>query len=188
MRTGVFGLLLLGVLGANAGEGQSRTIAIHVQGLQNADLLLLRLAQDATASMFDSAGIQVIWKTGSPRPADSCCAMALVLHLATSTPANFRPEALAYAFPYQDSTGAITIFYDRIVKRRARSHKILAHVIVHEVTHILQGIARHSETGVMRAFWTTDDYLQMERLPLRFTPDDVELIHIGLRKRIASMQ
>jgi hypothetical protein len=28
---------------------------------------------------------------------------------------------------------------------------VLAHVLVHEITHILQGIDRHSESGVMKS-------------------------------------
>jgi len=38
---------------------------------------------------------------------------------------------------------------------------VLAHVLVHEVTHILQGIPRHSESGVMKAQWDSNDFAQM---------------------------
>jgi hypothetical protein len=50
---------------------------------------------------------------------------------------------------------------------------------------MLQGIARHSDTGLMKAFWTKDDYVRMEGSSLTFTPDDIELIHFGLQTRVA---
>ena len=58
--------------------------------------------------------------------------------------------------------------------------QLLAHVLVHEITHILQGITRHSETGIMKAHWTPEDYEEMQLRPLSFTRKDIELIQIGL--------
>jgi hypothetical protein len=49
-------------------------------------------------------------------------------------------------------------------------------VLVHEITHILQGVDRHSESGIMKAQWTIDDYRAMASKPLSFTPLDVKLI------------
>ncbi len=66
---------------------------------------------------------------------------------------------------------------------------LLAHELVHEITHILQCLDRHSETGVMKARWTADDYCEMRWKPLTFTPEDIQLIHLGmqmLRSRTAN--
>jgi hypothetical protein len=60
-----------------------------------------------------------------------------------------------------------------------------AHVIVHEITHILQGVARHSETGIMKATWTRDDFMRMQTTPLAFSADDIEMIHLGMLRRSA---
>ena len=60
---------------------------------------------------------------------------------------------------------------------------ILAHVLVHEITHILQGIDRHSESGVMKASWTNQDYKAMAWKPLPFTPQDTRLLQLGLNGR-----
>jgi hypothetical protein len=60
---------------------------------------------------------------------------------------------------------------------------LLAHVLVHEITHILQGVDRHSETGVMKARWTTADYVQIRAQPLPFTDWDIDLIQEGLASR-----
>jgi hypothetical protein len=50
---------------------------------------------------------------------------------------------------------------------------VLAHVLVHEVTHILQGFPRHSESGVMKAHWDSQNFAQMTWQPLPFTDDDI---------------
>jgi len=60
---------------------------------------------------------------------------------------------------------------------------LLAHVLVHEITHILEGVARHSETGIMKANWTLRDYYDMQTKTLQFASEDVELIHRGLAQR-----
>jgi hypothetical protein len=65
---------------------------------------------------------------------------------------------------------------------RATAGVVLGHVLVHEITHILQGIDRHSETGVMKARWTAQDYSKMTWEPLPFTPEDIDLIQRGLSK------
>ena len=64
-------------------------------------------------------------------------------------------------------------------------HAVLAHVLVHEITHILQGLSRHSESGVMKARWDSQDFAQMSWKPLPFTAEDVDLIQRGLAARDA---
>ena len=62
---------------------------------------------------------------------------------------------------------------------------MLAYVLVHEITHILQGITRHSATGIMKAHWNADDYFAMRKNALTFTADDEELLDAGLDRRLA---
>ena len=62
----------------------------------------------------------------------------------------------------------------------------LAHVLVHEITHILQASDRHSDSGVMKARWIAQDYEAMARKPLRFTSEDLDLIHRGAAARAPS--
>jgi hypothetical protein len=60
-------------------------------------------------------------------------------------------------------------------------------VLAHEIGHVLQGIERHSETGVMMAKWTSEDYKQMVVKPLAFTEEDVILIHNGMEGRAVQL-
>ena len=62
-------------------------------------------------------------------------------------------------------------------------YKLLAHVLVHEITHILQGTDRHSPNGIMKSHWKSEDLLQMASGPLPFDQHDLKLIHEGLAAR-----
>lgn len=55
--------------------------------------------------------------------------------------------------------------------------------MVHEITHILEGVNDHSPEGIMKARWTDADIKGMIVKPLSFAPRDVRLIHIGLADR-----
>ena len=185
MRTALLGISMLAGMPAVAGDRPVHLIVIHLHGAHFADALLLNRAQLGAEAMLRSAGIRTIWQTGPSRTPGPSCAPALSVDLVQSTPPGLHPEALAYAFPYQDASSAITIFYGR-VRTYPHAAQVLAHVMVHEVTHMLQGIARHSESGVMKAEWTKEDYRTMGYSPLPFTAGDIQLIHTGIAKRMPS--
>jgi hypothetical protein len=132
-----------------------------------------------TTTMFRGIGVKIDWRTGIY----ACPSDGIVISMSDRTPATLVPDALAYAKPYEGTH--IVVFYDRIVEsyRSVRVAQLLGHVLVHEITHILEGIARHSKSGVMKAFWTEIDYEQMSCKPMNFDREDVELIHAGLEAR-----
>ena len=63
------------------------------------------------------------------------------------------------------------------------ANELLAHVMVDEITHVLQRIDRHSNEGVMNAVWSEQDYAIMKRHALPFAPKDIESIRTGLKIR-----
>ncbi|HTB19754.1 MAG TPA: hypothetical protein VK708_16645 [Bryobacteraceae bacterium] len=135
-------------------------------------------AEMLAANMFSNIGVKLHWRHSCPAAGDS-----IQIGISVKTPANDSPGALAYAMPYEGVH--IVVFYDRInhSARGDLSTVVLAHVLVHEITHVLQGVDRHSESGVMKAHWTARDYSQMKDRPLPFTDWDIELIHNGLAAR-----
>jgi hypothetical protein len=44
----------------------------------------------------------------------------------------------------------------------------------------LQGVERHSASGLMKARWDNRDYADMQRAHLKLTQDDMDLIDRGL--------
>ncbi len=137
-------------------------------------------AASKASNLFLSAGVKLEWHgevsfcKGNPD--------VMVVSLMTSTPKAFHPGALAYALPYEGVH--IEVFYDRIAGADPELvPSLMANVIVHEITHILQGIDRHSTGGIMKAVWTSSDYILMKRGQLRFTAMDVDMIHDGFAAR-----
>jgi hypothetical protein len=130
--------------------------------------------------MFRGAGVGINW-TCSNAP-DSRFRTSLVIRLLSHAPDGYKPGAMAYALPYEGVH--IVVFYDRIeVVGYQRTAAVLACVLVHEITHILQGGSSHSETGVMKAIWGSDDYARMQAHQLTFVPEDIEMIKRGLAAR-----
>jgi hypothetical protein len=107
--------------------------------------------------------------------------------------ARIRYRQFSRVFPVNRRTLPVqqraVIFYDRVrpllFLQHAPPPTLLGYVPAHEIAHVLQGVARHSETGVMRAQWRHSDFEQMRiRLP-PFTDEDVQLIRQRLALRDA---
>src|SRR5712692_4303437 len=132
----------------------------------------LPMAEGLAAEMFLRAGVQIRWHYGGQLPAG-----AIAITLASQAPASLTPGTMAFAFPYERVH--ITVFLDRVLRKNGfvSPSVLLAHVLIHEITHILQGIDRHSDSGVMKACWTGQDYQAMAWKPLPFASEDVDLIH-----------
>ena len=161
-----------------AGEGaraaEARTVVVCAA--MGYDFTVQR-AESIASGMFLQADVKIEWHRDSDCPAD-----AIRISFSDGTYRSFRPEALAYALPYEKTH--IVVFYDRLRQHgSARLPVVLAHVLVHEITHILQGVSRHSESGIMMAHWGTNEYNEMAFKPLPFPPADVEMIRIGLDAR-----
>jgi hypothetical protein len=134
-------------------------------------------AEMAASQVFAKAGVELRWKAD----VRTCAAAkpAIVITLMERTPPDCHPGAMAYALPYERTT--IVVFHDRI--RAVNVPALLAHVLVHEITHILQGVATHSSAGMMKAKWNASDYTEMQRKPLDLSTEDVLLIHNGIAIR-----
>lgn len=139
-------------------------------------------AKRIASSIFRDAGIIVEWRTPTS-DADDGGVPWLHVRLAARTPANRLPGALGVASPGAACRRSITVFYDRIqlwAVQPSREPMILAYVLVHEITHALQGIAHHSEEGVMKAQWDARDRTEIFAKRLTLLAGDVELIRRGM--------
>jgi hypothetical protein len=156
--------------------GRAVTVCLH----RNANPLTLDQAQALASQMFGAAGVKIEW-----REPCHCPVGAILVSLSEYTPASDHPGALAYALPYEGTH--IVVFYDRLhtysVTDPYGLPTLLAHVLVHEITHILQGTDRHSETGVMKARWDQWDFARMRIKALPFTELDINLIQSGVDAR-----
>ena len=157
-------------------ENGARNHAVVVCTTISRDFLMHR-AEITAASMFAEIGVQIVW-----HPDRACPPDAIRITFSDRADRNFRSLALAYALPYEATH--IQVFYDRLRQHPTRLQPVLlAHVLVHEIAHILQGVSRHSASGIMMARWGSSEYDEMVVKPLRFTDEDIRLIRVGLQAR-----
>ncbi|HEV2198706.1 MAG TPA: hypothetical protein VGR73_02715 [Bryobacteraceae bacterium] len=162
---------------AELGEAAGRKVTVCMEGASLDPSVALR-AREMASKMFSGVGVTLDWR-------HNCPADSIRISLSDQSLAGRLPNAFAYALPYEGTH--IVIFYDRVehVSQPSRRPSLLAHVLVHEITHILQGVERHSAEGVMKANWDGGDYSAMTWKPLAFTPEDIVLLHNGLARRSA---
>lgn len=174
--------VVITVLGSNVWADDTppptTALAVCIGGRKN--LELVGRAEAIASKIFAKIGVRIEW-----RELSNCPPRAIQIQLSEKAPEGQLPSALAYAHPFDGTR--ITVFLDRVkdVVAPPTVPYLLGHVIAHEVGHILQGMTRHSETGVMKAHWSREDYHRMTWQPLDFTEQDIALIKRGLQARAA---
>jgi hypothetical protein len=66
-----------------------------------------------------------------------------------------------------------------LFKNPATTGVLVGHALAHEIGHVLEGFSRHSETGLMKERWSTNEVLGMRDRWLHFADYDKELILEG---------
>jgi hypothetical protein len=132
--------------------------------------------ESAVSKIFSSIEVRIDWHNGS-------CPASLKVAFANKVPLGISSSALAYAMRYEGTH--IVVFYERVQQEFNCAQRLLAYVLVHEITHILEGVTGHSATGIMKARWDGADYSDMAHNALVFTADDVKSIYPGMDLRAA---
>jgi hypothetical protein len=158
-------------------------LTAYVLGESFAPSLVTIAAEAQAGKMFADIGVSIQFRSGQPHA--PLPLHFVIVEIGDQTPKDLYPGALAYARPYDRIH--IKVFYDRV---HATVHSqtvpaLLAHVLVHEIAHVLQGFSRHSDEGIMKAHWDANDYLVMQSKRLSFTQKDIDFIRLGLATREA---
>lgn len=184
MRPSVFGSIAWLSWGLVLAPGSFAQVRVCVTSGNLASAFVLNRAEEIASRMFATAGVGVEWHSAASALCQGLRRAATVgVEFQTNRPAGEHPGAWAYALLYGGVR--IVLLYDRIESSAGGPNQLssfLAHVMAHEITHVLQGVSHHSETGVMRANWDARDLGRMTR-PLPFAPEDIELIQQGLLRR-----
>ena len=146
-------------------------------------------ARATVNEIYSGIGIRVVWR--STRSAPPGCAKkpnrTIVVAFLWETPAERSQQAMAFSNPYLTEGPCVTLLMDRLKSaaksKPLRTEFLLGHVLAHEMGHVLQGIARHSETGVMKDHWSEEEIENMPFRRLYFTEFDAKLILTGLATR-----
>ena len=163
-------------------------LTVYLTDQANVDPCLKSTAKAQAQQIFARYGISLRWKDGR-RPASNFDG-SIAIELVHNAPSLDLATAHALAHAKMKEGVSIAVFWDRI-RYKHHAAAVLAHVFVHEITHLLQGVPRHSETGIMKGNWNRLDFAAMVPgatqgvEPLQFETEDLELIREGLANRKA---
>jgi hypothetical protein len=147
------------------------------------------------SGIFARIGVNLTWHTclsgykerrGEPEPT------AFQIRWAEYAPSTSPSGTVAEARPFGSSRNAITM-YEIPLQRFLTQHPnapevVLAYVLAHELAHVMQGLDRHSASGILRANWSYREFYMMLSRSLTFTPQDVDLIRDGLAAKKSTTQ
>jgi len=137
-------------------------------------------ARALASQMFFSAGVDLEWcdRAATCRHWND----RIVVTLERSAPSRLPNSARAEAQVFQGRD--IWIYLDRMPPTsHPAAHAYWAHVLVHEITHLLQAVDHHADHGVMKSHWSKADVARMQAEPLPFTELDIQMIHAGIAHR-----
>jgi hypothetical protein len=172
--------------GTERSSGQE--VVVYIYGETLVPPRIVTLGEGIARNMFHNIGVDLKWRGGEPRVGQAERERAIVVEI-TDKVCHLSRGAVAFASPYGPSK--ITICYRNmqgIEHDPVLGPRFFGHVLAHEITHCLQGVNRHSETGVMKAVWTEDDNADMSVKPLPFEPADVTMIHSGIEARTRQLR
>jgi hypothetical protein len=148
-------------------------IVVSVFNRAGANPATVRAAEKMAAGIYKQVGVSIAWRncrTPAEPELERCKAAAdrgqLMLNIEHRTQA-FVADAFGVAFLSDDGWGTFCdVFYDRILELhrggRASEETILGMVMGHELGHLLLGSNSHSDTGIMRPKWQSEDFLTPE--------------------------
>jgi len=149
-------------------------------------------SEDIASFIYSRMHVRLSWGssqvTENPLHRGTCdlarATAVVIIQVAPHAPPSVSNSALAMASPYASSGVRIVVFYER-VEPLFRGHSatrasVLGYVLAHEIGHVLEGTTRHSDVGVMKALWSTNDFSLMGRGLLTFTDEDEQQIRVRL--------
>jgi hypothetical protein len=112
-------------------------------------------------------------RKGGERAAACRARRDIALEILETAPPGHKASILGYAQPMASAGLNVRVFNDRIrwaAMDRNRSYAaVLAHVIAHEIGHVLLRSSEHSSNGLMSPVWSDAEYAWMSRSLMFFT-------------------
>jgi hypothetical protein len=182
MRSGWFlGLpYLFLTVAAGARAPDEHVVAVGLDAAHLVPFETRFLAQRTVSRIYAAIGLRVEWSNAAKT--------ALWVEFDDRSRNFDPPNALGYARPYGANGARIHILVDRVQRLGdgGLDATILGHVIAHELGHVLERVARHSESGLMKAVWTSHELKAMRFRFLPFAPEDADLIRAAAVRTAAS--
>jgi hypothetical protein len=182
--------------GADVGSSFEECLIVYEKSADKVPMEVLGVAEQITGAIFHEIDVAVHWsRDPHQRPKGSCIAVGLQFDEVSKVRSG--PDAMGYALPYSKGCLQVYILIQRVLQCRfacldsgtkMREGALLGHVMAHEIGHVLQGVVRHSEEGVMKTNWTSEEVLRMVTRRLSFTSSDADLIRLSsfVKRKIAT--
>ena len=174
--------ILAGILFAFATAIRGADVKLSMTGLEVVPGPVRFAAAEQAARMFAVIGVRLQWTKHRPMNPDR----DLPIQVRLIRDMAGHPGALAYANPF-DPAPVITVLYDRIVFATERAPEVrgavLAHVLAHEIGHLIIKTDEHSPAGIMKAQWSGADWSRIAHGLLTFLPADADMIRRGVITR-----
>jgi hypothetical protein len=147
-------------------------------------------AQRLATLAFAAVGVEVKWVKGKQlgEPQEVAAGEMLTVVFDGPALAQASPQAIAFTHVGGGADADVHVFYNRVARFGDRVYmpEILGNVLAHELTHALEGVARHSSEGLMKAVWSGRDYAGMvNRRPLAFAAVDLDLLRAHFHKEMS---
>lgn len=170
-----------GAVWAQTGVGSANpTVCLSYVNESIVPVLVLGRAKAIVMDRYAAIGVRIL--SGSCQSATPGSATIQIQFIAAA-PAWLHPGALAYSTPYAFTGARVEMIWGRISQTNDRPAELLGYVLAHEVGHVLEGVSRHSDEGIMKAHWTVREYADIKIGKFAFASEDAELIHRGIRVR-----
>ena len=140
------------------------------------------------SSIFDQIYVHVNWRDREPVIRPSLDRIVIRLHFAATPSTGTRKQSsicasgFACTFPFNIESPTVFVMHERVrssIRRPRLFQAVLAHIMAHEITHVLEVRDTHSDTGIMKERWSAADLDLMDESLLEFTPKDIEYIQEG---------
>ena len=140
-------------------------------------------ARMVVTEAYAEIGVQVVWRSAASAP--PVCSQdplhrKIVVSLVDGVPPGLDGETAGFAKPYAQKGACVTLVMDQVRLTAERNPLsagfLLGNVLAHEMGHVLEGVARHSETGMMKDRWSREEVMGMTFDRLHFSEFDRRLI------------
>jgi hypothetical protein len=150
------------------GAPQGVRAAVDVYLSSRGHSWLLEPGTPLASAIFKKIGVRLIWHAGELPAGQGAIGICIVEH----APKPADPKALASAQLPDSSRAEITIYEDRVQslldEGRGLAAVAIGYVLAHELAHVMQGMARQSESGILKAQWSSADWNEMMTHKLAF--------------------
>jgi hypothetical protein len=163
-----------------AADSEAPGLTIQLQLLNDANVPadILESARQQLSAIYARAGIELI-RHDTPAAAPSALRFAAKIVPHSLGYGRDKPHVMGAA-PGETRGTLVYVFFGRVEKfarsQRVLSSTMLAHVIAHEIGHLLLPKGWHSERGLMRDTWDRAQVDHAVRNELTFTKDEIRTI------------